>query len=80
MSDAAIRPPHGELAATGFNLPNLAIAAATGVRAGEEILHWMLAAAAYTRENGFHSIGKLTRECLVQRIDLESQSVRDSEA
>jgi hypothetical protein len=37
-ADAAIRPAHGELAATGFIRPHLAVTTATGVAAGEELL------------------------------------------
>jgi hypothetical protein len=37
-ADAAIRPPHGELAAAGFTRPHLAVTTATGVAAGEELL------------------------------------------
>jgi hypothetical protein len=37
-ADIAIRPAHGELAHTGFARPHLAVTAATGVAAGEELL------------------------------------------
>jgi hypothetical protein len=37
-ADAAIRPAHGELAQTGFTRPHLAVTAATGAAAGEELL------------------------------------------
>jgi hypothetical protein len=37
-ADAAIRPAHGELAGTGFVRRHLAVTAATGVAAGEELL------------------------------------------
>jgi hypothetical protein len=40
-ADAAIRPAHGELAATGFTRPHLAVTAATGVAAGAELLGWL---------------------------------------
>jgi hypothetical protein len=40
-ADAAIRPAHGELAATGFTRPHVAVTAATGVAAGEELLGWL---------------------------------------
>jgi hypothetical protein len=43
MADAAIRPPHGELAELGWQAPNVQIAAAYGVLAGEEITRWLLA-------------------------------------
>ena len=39
----AIRPPHGELAAMGWTGPNVTIATATGVLAGEEMAGWLLA-------------------------------------
>lgn len=41
MADAAIRPPHGELAETGWQSTNLRVAAAAGVLAGEEMLRWL---------------------------------------
>jgi len=41
MATAAIRPPHGELAETGWQSTNLRIAAAVGVLAGEEMLQWL---------------------------------------
>jgi hypothetical protein len=40
-ADAAIRPAHGELAATGFTRPHVAVTAATGVAAGAELLDWL---------------------------------------
>lgn len=40
-ADAAIRPAHGELADTGFTRDHLSVTAATGVRAGEELLAWL---------------------------------------
>ena len=40
-ADAAIRPAHGELAEAGFTRDHLSVTAATGVRAGEEVLAWM---------------------------------------
>lgn len=41
VADAAIRPAHGELAEAGFIRDHLAVTAATGVRAGEEMLAWL---------------------------------------
>ena len=41
LADAAIRPAHGELADAGFTRDHLAVTAATGVRAGEEVLAWL---------------------------------------
>jgi hypothetical protein len=38
---AAIRPAHGELADCGFTRAHLAVTAATGVAAGEELLGWL---------------------------------------
>jgi hypothetical protein len=38
---AAIRPAHGELADSGFTRTHLAVTAATGVAAGEELLGWL---------------------------------------
>jgi hypothetical protein len=38
---AAIRPAHGELADSGFTRAHLAVTAATGVAAGEELLGWL---------------------------------------
>ena len=43
MADAAIRPPHGELAETGWRVPQLRIAEAVGVLAGEEMTGWLAA-------------------------------------
>lgn len=40
-ADAAIRPAHGELADAGFTRDHLSVTAATGVRAGEEVLAWL---------------------------------------
>jgi hypothetical protein len=40
-ADAAIRPAHGELAESGFTRPHVAVTAATGVHAGEELVHWL---------------------------------------
>ncbi|MGB6165604.1 MAG: HAD family hydrolase [Pseudonocardiaceae bacterium] len=45
QADAAIHPAHGELAATGWSHPTVARTQASGVRAGEEILRWLYAAA-----------------------------------
>ncbi|MET0866351.1 MAG: HAD family hydrolase [Nakamurella sp.] len=42
MADAAIRPPHGELAELNWRSPNLRVARAYGVLAGEEITRWLL--------------------------------------
>ncbi len=42
---AAVRPAHGELHDSGFTGDHLAVTTATGIRAGEEILRWLLAAA-----------------------------------
>lgn len=41
-ADAAIRPAHGELADAGFTRDHLSVTAATGVRAGEEVLTWLI--------------------------------------
>jgi hypothetical protein len=40
-ADAAVRPAHGELADSGFTRAHLAVTAATGVAAGEELLGWL---------------------------------------
>src|SRR5205814_861532 len=40
-ADAAIRPAHGELAATGFTRPHVAVTPSTGVAAGAELLKWI---------------------------------------
>jgi hypothetical protein len=40
-ADLAIRPAHGELAATGFARPHLAVTTATGAEAGAELLAWL---------------------------------------
>ena len=45
-ADAAIRPAHGELADGGFTRPHVAVTAATGVLAGEELLRWLARRAA----------------------------------
>jgi hypothetical protein len=42
-ADAAIRPAHGELHEQGWSADGVAVTAASGVLAGEEILHWLLA-------------------------------------
>lgn len=44
IADVAIRPAHGELDRTAFHLPHLKVTSASGIMAGEEVLH--LAAAA----------------------------------
>ncbi|MDN5861397.1 MAG: HAD family hydrolase, partial [Pseudonocardia sp.] len=41
-ADAAVRPAHGELADTGWTRPHVAVTAARGGWAGEEILAWLL--------------------------------------
>lgn len=40
-ADAAIRPRHGELESLGFAPPGLTVTDSFGVRASEEILHWL---------------------------------------
>jgi hypothetical protein len=40
-ADLAIRPAHGELAATGFIRPHLAVTTTTGAAAGAELLAWL---------------------------------------
>lgn len=42
VADQAIRPSHGELADTGWTAPRVAVTAARGVMAGEEIVDWLL--------------------------------------
>ncbi|MFW3172021.1 HAD family hydrolase [Geodermatophilus sp. CPCC 206100] len=42
-ADAAIRPAHGELHEQGWTAEGVAVTRADGVRAGEEILRWLLA-------------------------------------
>jgi hypothetical protein len=42
-ADAAIRPAHGELHEQGWSADGVAVTAASGVLAGEEILRWLLA-------------------------------------
>ncbi|MGK5112515.1 hypothetical protein [Geodermatophilus sp. CPCC 205506] len=44
-ADAAIRPAHGELHEQGWSAAGVEVTAASGVRAGEEILRWLLAEA-----------------------------------
>lgn len=44
-ADAAIRPAHGELAEAAFTRDHLSVTAASGVRAGEEVLAWLHARA-----------------------------------
>jgi hypothetical protein len=51
-ADLAIRPAHGELAATGFARPHLAVTVATGVAAGAELLSWLFDRAATTARPG----------------------------
>ena len=43
LAAAAIRPPHGELSESDWRRPHVAVAAAAGIRAGEEMLGWLLA-------------------------------------
>ncbi len=43
MADAAIRPPHGELADTGWRAAHVQVTEAIGVLAGEEISRWLAA-------------------------------------
>jgi hypothetical protein len=43
MADAAIRPPHGELAETDWRVAHLRISEAIGVQAGEEMSGWLAA-------------------------------------
>jgi hypothetical protein len=43
MADAAIRPPHGELADTAWRAANVQVAEAVGVLAGEEMSRWLAA-------------------------------------
>ena len=43
LAAAAIRPPHGELAESDWRRPHVAVATAAGIRAGEEMLGWLLA-------------------------------------
>ncbi len=42
MANAAIRPPHGELAEMGWRLPHVSITGSAGVLAGEEISRWLV--------------------------------------
>lgn len=42
MADAAIRPPHGELAEIGWQLPHVSVTGRAGVLAGEEISRWLV--------------------------------------
>jgi hypothetical protein len=44
-ADEAIRPAHGELHEQGWTPPQVAVTAASGAMAGEEIVDWMLARA-----------------------------------
>jgi hypothetical protein len=44
-ADAAIRPAHGELHEQGWTAEGVAVTRADGIRAGEEILRWLLARA-----------------------------------
>ncbi|WP_436772935.1 HAD family hydrolase [Yinghuangia sp. YIM S09857] len=41
-ADEGIRPAHGELAETGWTAPHVTVTRHAGVRAGEEILAWLL--------------------------------------
>jgi hypothetical protein len=52
----AIRPAHGELAATGFARPHLAVTVATGVAAGAELLAWLYEHAAAAARPGGQSL------------------------
>jgi hypothetical protein len=40
-ADIAVRPAHGELADSGFDLPRLHVTTATGAAAGAELLGWL---------------------------------------
>jgi hypothetical protein len=42
-ADAGIAARHGELVASGWSAPHVAVTAETGVLAGEEIVRWLLA-------------------------------------
>ncbi|MEO6880897.1 MAG: HAD family hydrolase [Mycobacteriaceae bacterium] len=42
---AAVRPAHGELHEAGFTAPHLAVTPSSGVRAGAEVVSWLLARA-----------------------------------
>lgn len=42
VADAAIRPAHGELEDTAYAAPGVAVTRSRGVRAGEEIVAWMV--------------------------------------
>lgn len=42
VADAAIRPPHGELAESGWIYDGMTVSRAGGVAAGEEIVGWLL--------------------------------------
>ncbi len=44
-ADAAVRPAHGELHDQGWTGPRVAVTAASGAAAGEEIVRWLLARA-----------------------------------
>jgi hypothetical protein len=50
---AGVRPAHGELHIDGWSAPHVAVTAATGARAGEEIVSWLLDRAS--------SVGRATR-------------------
>lgn len=41
-ADEAIRPAHGELADAGWARPHVSVTRATGVRAGEEVVDWLV--------------------------------------
>jgi hypothetical protein len=41
LADAAIRPPHGELAESGWQATHVQVARSSGVWAGEEISRWL---------------------------------------
>lgn len=48
-ADAGIVARHGELAASGWRVPHVAVTAAEGLAAGEEIVRWLAATAASRR-------------------------------
>jgi len=55
FADAAIRPSHGELAETDWSHCTVAVTAATGVRAGEQMCAWLLDQVRQRRASGYQT-------------------------
>ena len=57
MAAAAIRPPHGELAESGWQAAHVQVATTSGVLAGEEMSQWLAERAGWRTPGGHDKIG-----------------------